>query len=159
MRPFYLSVEGARQGRFKGGVTHQDHQGKLLGLGFEQRIASPRDIAGGARGGRRSHQPILLRRPVDAATPQFLHAACSGEQLKTVLCEFPHRPGDGGEEVAFTVKLEGAVVSAHRIVHAESADGSGAGGTGLVEEIELAFQRIEWEHRPGKTLASDSWER
>lgn len=157
MRPFYLSVEGSRQGRFKGTVQGEEHRGKLLGLGFEQRIASPRDVAGGARAGRRSHQPVVLRRPVDAATPQFLHAACSGETLKTVLCEFPHRPGDGGEEVAFTVKLEGAVVSAHRIVRADGADGGA--GTGLVEEIEFAFQRIEWEHKPGRTLASDSWER
>jgi type VI secretion system Hcp family effector len=96
---------------------------------------------------------------VDAATPQFLQSACSGETLKTVLCEFPHRSSDAGEEIAFTVKLEGAVVSAHRIVHAGTPEGAGGAGIGLIEEIELAFQRIEWEHRPGKTLASDAWER
>jgi type VI secretion system Hcp family effector len=149
MRNFHLSIDGARQGKFKGG--------RLVASRFEQRVASPRDTAAGGRGGKRTHEAIVIRRPVDAATPQFLHAACTGEELRSVLCEFPHRPGDGEEEIAFTVKLLGAVVSAHHLVSAEALDTAGVGGCGLIEEISFAFQRIEWAHCPGKTMAADAW--
>lgn len=157
MRNFYLSVEGVRQGRFKGTCTSEAHRGKLVAAHFAQRVASPRDTAAGGRGGRRTHEPVVIRRPVDAATPQFLHAACTGEELRHVLCEFPHRPGDGEEEIAFTVKLLGAVVSAHQLISADAVDGAGVGSSGLIEEIAFAFQRIEWEHKPGKTMAADAW--
>lgn len=154
MRTFYLSVEGTRQGRFKGSCASEAHRGKLMATWFDQRIASPRDTAAGARGSRRTHQPLLIRRPVDAATPQFLHASCTAEELRSVVMEFPHRNGDGGEEIAFAVKLTAAVVTAHRLVTAEG-DGHGAATCGLIEEVEFAFQRIEWEHRPGRTMAGD----
>jgi type VI secretion system Hcp family effector len=100
---------------------------------------------------------VAFRKSVGAATPQLALAACSNEVLKTVFFEFMHTAQDGGEEVLFTIKLANATVCAHRIF---VPDVKGAGvADPLSEEVELAFQRIEWEHRAAHTMSFDDWGR
>lgn len=145
-----ITLEGQR-GRLRGEVG-DGKQGVVWARSFASAVRSLRDTAGSAAAGKAQHQPLTLRKDVGAATPQLAQAACTGEVLRSVLCEFVSVVEGGAEEVTFTVRLLDATVSGHRLLLAE-----GAVAGNLTEEFDLTYRRIEWEHRPAKTMAADEW--
>ncbi len=145
-----ITLEGQR-GRLRGEVG-DGKQGVVWARSFASAVRSLRDSAGSAAGGKAQHQPLTLRKDVGAATPQLAQAACTGEVLRSVLCEFVSVVEGGAEEVTFTVRLLDATVSGHRLLLAE-----GVVAGNLVEEFDLTYRRIEWEHRQAKTMAADEW--
>jgi type VI secretion system secreted protein Hcp len=145
----YVTITGAR-GRFRGEVGDPKN-GRMALTGYASALRSPRDAATAA-GGRRQHQPLTLVKEVGAATPQLAQAACTGEVLRTVTCEFMRFADGGVEELLFVVNLSDATISGHRIALAPAESGQA-----LREEIDLTYRRIEWEHRVAKTMAADEW--
>ncbi len=145
-----VTLEGQR-GRMRGEVG-DSKLGVVMALSYTSAIRSLRDTAGGKTGGRPAHQPLTLAKHVGAATPQLAQAACTGEVLRSVLCEFLHVVDGGTEEVAFSVRLQDVTVSGHRLVLPEMPV-----TRELTEEFDLTYRRIEWEHRPSKTMAADQW--
>src|SRR5260221_8493409 len=87
-RVFYVTIEGSRQGRFKGESTLANAKGKIEGLTFSSEVASPRDVATGQASGKRIHSPITFTKQWGAASPQLFQAAVTNEILKSVLFEF-----------------------------------------------------------------------
>lgn len=144
-----ITLEGQR-GRLRGEVG-DGKQGVVWARSFASAVRSLRDTAG-STAGKAQHQPLTLRKDVGATTPQLAQAACTGEVLRSVLCEFVSVVEGGTEEVTFTVRLLDATVSGHRLVLAE-----GAVAGNLTEEFDLTYRRIEWEHRQAKTMAADEW--
>jgi len=116
----------------------------------------PRDNArvAGASSGRRVHGPVVITKPVGAASPQFFTAMTTDESLKSVVLEFVRTDSTGAEEVFYTIKLSGASVSRFR-QYASLPGGGSAGGLGLLEEVAIAFQRIEVVSKDGATAAVD----
>lgn len=145
-----VTFEGQR-GRLRGEVGDPRH-GVVAARAYASAVRSPRDAGSGGGGGRAQHQPLTISKDVGAATPQLAQAACSGEVLKSVLCEFIQVVDGGAEEVAFAVRLHDATISGHRLRLPE-----GDGLRALAEELDLTYRRIEWEHRQAKTMAADQW--
>lgn len=152
---FYITIEGTKQGKFKGESERQNHSTKLAGFYFQSTVSSPRDQATGQASGKRRHDPVVIRKKVGAASPQIAQALCSNEVLKSVLFEFVRTTKDGKEEIQYTVKLTNATISANRIYLPDVT------GTeqklDLSEEVQFTFQQIDWEHKIAKTMASDDW--
>ena len=144
-----ITLDGQR-GRLRGEVG-DGKQGVVWARSFASAVRSLRDSAGTAAG-KAQHQPLTLRKDVGAATPQLAQAACTGEVLRSVLCEFVSIVDGGTEEVTFTVRLLDATVSGHRLVLSE-----GVAAGNLAEEFDLTYRRIEWEHKQAKTMAADEW--
>ena len=44
---FYVTIEGTKQGKFKGESLRKDHAAKFAGLSIEYSVQSPRDAATG----------------------------------------------------------------------------------------------------------------
>ncbi len=108
---FYVTVEGTRQGKFKGESDRKAHEDKVPGLAFHYSVASPRDAASGMATGRRTHQPVSFVKEWGAATPQFQQAMITNETFKSVLFEFL-KVNDNGEEYVFhTIKLGTALIT------------------------------------------------
>lgn len=145
-----LSVEGAR-GRFK---AERQGDARLALRSFAGALRALRDAASGQAQGRRQHQPVAVTKEAGAATPQFAEAACTAEVLRSALFEFVRRGEGGAAETVLTVRLVDATVSGHRL---ELADAGLHASAPLLEHIEFAFRRIEWEHRPSRTVAADEW--
>lgn len=57
---FYVSIEGSKQGKFKGESAREAHKGKIGAIGFSHEVASPRDVATGQASGKRQHMPITF---------------------------------------------------------------------------------------------------
>jgi len=149
---FYISITGAKQGKFKGEGAPKPHQEKIVGLTFEHTVSVLRDAASGAATGKRVHSPIVFTKKLGGATPQLVQALTTNEMLPSVQFEFFHRKPDGGEQsVYYVIKLTNAFVT---YVNQFTA---GEGQPPELETVGLVYGKIEWEHKEAKTVAADHW--
>jgi type VI secretion system Hcp family effector len=130
-------------------------QGQIKTQAKEFRYSqSPRDMATGQaserRMARQPNEPIVVVKEVDKTSQFFVQAAAKGELLPAVLFEFTRRGSDGKTEVYQTVRLTNALISSVHMLNVN-------GGDRPMQEISFTFQKIEYEHKQGKTAATDSW--
>ena len=153
---FYVTVEGTKQGKFKGESIREAHKEKVAGLRYQYEVSSPRDMATGQASGKRQHGAIRFTKEWGAATPQFFQALVTNEVLKSVLFEFVRTSPEGVEELHSTIRLTNATVSSieHSIGDTKQER---AHDTQELETIAFTFQRIEIENKLGKTAAADDW--
>lgn len=158
---FYVSIEGTKQGKFKGESIREAWKDKIAGLSLDYQVTSPRDPSTGQASGKRQHQPVSFTKEWGASTPQFIQALCTNEVLKSVLFEFVHTTPEGAEEVYHTVKLVNATVSNIRQYVGSTTfkepTARVAHDTHELEDISLTFQRIEIENKTGSTMVTDDW--
>jgi type VI secretion system secreted protein Hcp len=143
----HLSIEGAKQGKFKG--SHAKRSDAIVARGLSFDIISPRDVASGQASGKRQYKPIQITKPIDGSTPQILQALATNEVLKSVTFEFVRTNPNGEEEVWYVIKLTNATVSAYH----QGNDTNGQPS----EEVCFTFQKIEVEHKTDKTTYADDW--
>jgi type VI secretion system secreted protein Hcp len=157
---FTVTVEGSKQGKFKGSAAggRAMMSDRIDGVAFHYRIRSPRDAASGQASGKRMHSPVLFTKAADASSPQFFQALATNEVLKSVLFEFYGTDAKTAEPI-YTVKLVNATVSEWNQYAGEANDGGRVAITdgSMLEDVALHFQRIEIESRTGKTMAIDDW--
>ena len=170
---FYMTVEGAKQGKFPGTSVSKGQQGTMPGLRWLSQVKSPRDVATGQASGKRQHQPMLVVMETGQSSPLFLQACCTNEVLKTVTLNFVRTDQKTGQEIVYyAVKLTDASVvsvkqsSGFGFDDPNSTSGgakhSGKYDVPELDEIEFTFQTIEWEYKGGggkggNTIAADSW--
>src|SRR5438132_559214 len=102
---FFLTIDGVKQGRFKGDSTDKRHAGEIMGLAFDYDVQSPRDAATGQPTGRRIHKPLVITKRIDAASPQIYQALATNEVLRSVQLDFVRTTAEGVEETLYTIKL------------------------------------------------------
>jgi type VI secretion system secreted protein Hcp len=153
---FYVTVEGRKQGKFKGESAREAHRNKVAGLRYRYEVTSPRDMATGQASGKRQHGAIQFTKEWGAATPQFFQALVTNEVLSSVLFEFVRTSPEGVEEVHTTIRLTNATVASieHSIGDTKQER---VFDTAELETVSFTFQRIEIENKYGKTAAADDW--
>ncbi len=156
---FYVTVEGTKQGKFKGESQRNVHKDKFAGLSFEYEVQSPRDAATGQASGKRQHSPIRITKEWGASSPQLFQACTSNEVLKSVLFEFVKTDPAGKETIYYTIKLDNATISVYKPYtgQEEGAKHTEALDTFELEEIAFTFQKIELTHKLANTTAMDDW--
>ncbi len=150
---FYITFEGARQGKFSGESQQPNRTLHSEGLKYECQVDVPRDKNTGLPSGRRQYKPVVITKESGAATPQLLEALATGEVIKSVKMEFVKTLPDGTEEVWQTVTLTGAQVVGIK----QTTDEEGKGNYRQLEEISLIFDKIEVTHRASKNSVTDTW--
>src|SRR5262249_1750627 len=80
---FYVSIQGAKQGKFKGEGAHA-HKNVIPAHSFSYEVISPRDVATGQATGKRQHSPVTISKEWGAASPQLFQAAVTNEPLQSV---------------------------------------------------------------------------
>lgn len=160
---FYVTIEGSKQ-KFKGESPKKEQADKIPGLSFQYEVVAPLDAATGQHSGKRQHKPIVFVKEWGVATPQLFGALVNNEVLKKVTFEFVQiDKGTGKEVVYFTIVLTNASVAAIKQYSDPGVEGSASakhtsqGGLKELEAISLTFQKIELEHKTGKTMAMDDW--
>ena len=146
----YISVEGAKQGKFKGQTTMVNGStARSRVLKFSYGVGSPRDVFTGQVSGKRQHKALVITKESGAATPQFFAALVSNEILKSIVIQFFRRNATGVNELQQTITLTNASISDFRQYVGD--DGR------WLEDITFVFQHIQIENVPSKTVAADSW--
>jgi type VI secretion system secreted protein Hcp len=160
---FDVTIEGTKQGRFKGERGKGD---KIAGLAFHYDVKSPRDAATGMASGKRQQGAITFTKAIDSSSPQIYQALIGNEVLKSVLFEFRGTNANGEEMVFYQITLTNASISEVEqyvgmsgLVTSADAKHSGASDSSPLEDVSLTFQKIEVVSQVGKTMAADDWRR
>jgi type VI secretion system secreted protein Hcp len=153
---FYMSIEGTKQGKFKGESTRKGSffENKVPGLRFQYEVTSPRVAATGQASGKRQHGAIVITKEWGAATPQIFQALVTNEVIKSVVIEFYHTDPNGQPYLFQTIRLTNATISNIK-QYTGVVDSSTS--THELEDVSFTFQRIEITNVIGKTMASDDW--
>jgi len=154
---FYMTIDGTKQGQFRGEITTGPHKDMAPCLRFTYGVESSRDMSTGYAVGKREHQPFVVVKEVGVSTPQVFQACVTNEVLRSVSFEFVQRNKEGEEEVYYAIKLTNASVAAHKQLTGPDSTHEDTYDTLELEEISFKFERISLEHKIGKTLASDEW--
>lgn len=160
----YLQVTFSKQGKSKGTSPRNAHKAKIPFIAFEYDVKSPRDVATGQMSGKRQHGTVRIIKEWDANTPMLLNALVNNERISEALFEFVRTDQKkAAEEVYFSIKLTDGTIS--EIVQRTGGGISGASSakhdsrqdTMEIEVVHFTFDKIEWEHKIDKTMASDAW--
>ncbi|MDR3496369.1 MAG: Hcp family type VI secretion system effector [Ancalomicrobiaceae bacterium] len=162
--PAYLSIQGSKQGNITSGATTSDsigniyqegHADESLIEGFSAEVIIPRDPQSGQPSGQRVHQPSMVQKYFDKASPLMWQALCTGETMQMTL-KFFRTSLTGTQEHYFTIKWTDAVF----------VDGKGMlpdvlnpqnSQYGNMETWMFSYRKIEWTHEVAGTSGSDDW--
>ncbi|MEY2686916.1 MAG: hypothetical protein RL375_1114 [Pseudomonadota bacterium] len=139
----FLRVEGGKQGLIKGEVSEAAHLGEIEVLGWRWGMDGS-STAFGQTAARTSLQELVVRKRVDSATTALMSALRSNEVIKKATLSV--RKAGGTSAVDYLrIVVEKARVVAHTV--GSEKDGS----PDLVEELRLAFFKVQVEYRSQDT--------
>ncbi len=145
----FATITGQKSGAIRGEVIQKGREQQHTILDFEYSVVSPRDSVSGNPAGKRQHRLVRLLKKVTAASPLLFNSMVSNETLSSVRIDFWEPSRVGSEVQTQTITLQNASLASWRqFFHPE---------LGLVEELELSFQKITIEWRQGGITAQDDW--
>jgi type VI secretion system secreted protein Hcp len=147
---FTFTVKGAKQGVLKGEAGAPP--GHLNGLALEYEARAP-VAANGMVSGKVQHQPVIITRPVGAASPQLFSALTTNEVLPEVVIKLAAlvQPNTTGQ---YTITLKNAVIVGLR----QFTGTFGEPGLPLLfEEVSFRFQTITVRHEGAGTESMADW--
>ncbi|MFJ4348994.1 Hcp family type VI secretion system effector [Pseudomonas sp. NPDC089401] len=152
----YLTINGELQGQISAGCSGEasignrcqtPHQDQIMVLGF-------RHGQGDRNGGPRSiHQPVVVNKLVDKATPLLGQAADGRERVECDF-EFYRTHSSGQREKYFSVRLEGAVILEQEMVLPHTVLMS---DQAMEERLYISYRTISWIHHAAGTTGHASW--
>ncbi|HXT37617.1 MAG TPA: type VI secretion system tube protein TssD [Chloroflexota bacterium] len=153
----YLTIEGVKQGKFKGESILGAPAGSSRLLTYTYEVTSPRDIASGLPTGRRVHKPFVIVKEWDASSPQMLQACVTNEVLRVVSLSFYQTTTTGERQLYHTVTLSNATISNLKQYVADPVLAAEYDAADL-EEVSFTYQKIEISYTLGNKSAADDWE-
>jgi len=153
---FFVTIEGAVQGKFKTDDQKDPKSSRINAVGYDYDVVSPRDPRTGQATGRRQHGPVKITKALGPSSPQCFKALVTNEAIKSVLIEFVHVNPQGQEQVYFTVTLANASITEYRqLAGVARPDNYATDWPNEAEQVTFTFQKITLEHVPTHTTASD----
>jgi type VI secretion system secreted protein Hcp len=100
--------------------------------------------------GRRVHDGISIRKPIDRATPLLAKALCNNEVIEATFKFFrPSPSGDGTTEQFFTVEIDQGRVMSIAIVSPDGfSNADPAPPVPAFEDITFSYASITWRYEP-----------
>ncbi|HEB67092.1 MAG TPA: Hcp family type VI secretion system effector [Gammaproteobacteria bacterium] len=154
--PAYCWIKDDQGNEIEGPVTIEGRQGSIEVLGFEHQIRIPTDSDSGALTGTRKHEPLVITKAFDSASP-YLYKACSnGQTLKELTLRWFKIDDSGTEKEYFTHKLENVKITSIKPLMHNVKDLEKERYPHL-EEVSVRYGKITWTYAEGNIEFSDSW--
>lgn len=151
--PCYVKITAEKQGNIEGSSESKGREKLVEALEINHKVTIPTDGPTGKSTGKRLHQPFIITKQIDKATPKLYQALCTGEQLKEVKVDHYMVDKSGKETLYFTQVLKGAqVVEINQIVPNVKTEGQ----LPPMEKISLKYEDIKWTHKDG-VESQDNW--
>ena len=138
---FSVMIQGFKQGKIKGSL----HDESIRVEHFSHEISSSREAGSGLATGRRQHSPLIIRKPIDKATPLLYRSTVTNENLTSVKLQV-----SAASKPIYIITLTNATI-------ASMSQGVDANGQAF-EEISFTYQKIEWTWTDGGVTAQDEWD-
>jgi len=134
----------ANFGDIKGESTDKDHKDWVMILAFHHGITQPASHSMKTAGGRSaeevSHEPFVITKLLDAATPKLYEACCKGTHIPEVVIECWRSGGDKPVKY-MEFKLKEVLISG--VISSGDPNGNAKFPT---ESVSLAYGAIEWTY-------------
>ncbi len=123
------------------------HEGSIEFVYYQHSVTTARDASSGLATGKRVHNPIIIRKHIDKATPLLLKALVQNQSVDGIFKFF--RPNtDGQEENFYTVEIKGGRIATVNELSPDNVSNAGGGGPGPLEEVSFTFNTIKWRFEP-----------
>ena len=149
--PIYAKFDG-----IDGSCQVKDREDTVQVLALDHTIEVPVDVKDATATGARMHGAICLTMNVDKATPNLLESVCQSKTISTVDIDFYMIDEDGKQNKYFTMKLENARVTRHRMWFPNVDDKVTATYKHMVD-IDLRYEKATWTWLDGNLEFSDAW--
>jgi type VI secretion system secreted protein Hcp len=137
--------------------TSLERENSIECVYFESKVRTAREAGSGMATGRRSYEPIVIRKRIDKATPLIYKALCNNETIDGVFKFFrPNPDGDGTTEQFYTVEIRNGRVAHFNAVSPDCIDPASATDPPL-EEIGFLFETIIWTYNRDGVTHEDTW--
>ncbi len=124
---------------------------------FESGVRTAREAGSGMATGRRTYEPIVVRKRIDKSTPLIYKAMCNNEVIEGTFKFFrPNPTGDGTTEQFYTIEIAEGRVASFKAVSPNCIDPASATDPPL-EEIAFVFHTITWTYENGGITHTDNW--
>jgi type VI secretion system secreted protein Hcp len=153
----YLKLKGQKTGEIKGSVTQKGRENKIMVIAVNHGVESPRDHASGLPTGKRRHNPFIITKELDQASPLLYNVLVNNENISEWELQFWRPSAAGAEEQFFTVKLTNANVAGIKFVSLNNKNPE-LTRYAEYEEVSFTYQKIEWTWVKGGITALDDWE-
>lgn len=137
--------------------TSLDREGTIECLSFVDSVRTAREKGSGLATGRRTYEPIVIRKRIDASSPLLARSLCNNEVVEGVFKFFRPAPsGDGTTEHFFTVEFAEGRLASLRRVSPDTIDPASATEP-PTEECSIVFHNITWTYEPSGAMHHDNW--
>lgn len=124
---------------------------------FQSSVRTAREAGSGMATGRRSYDPIIIRKRIDKSTPLIAKALCNNEVIEAEFKFFrPNPTGDGTTEQFYTVGFKQGRVASFKSVSPDVLDPVSTNAPPL-EEVGFVFHTINWTYTNGGVSHEDTW--
>jgi type VI secretion system secreted protein Hcp len=136
----------AKLGDIKGESLDDKHKDEIEVLSWSWGMTSTASAVkgGGAGAGRPSFHDLSFTHKIDKASPLLLKACATGVHLKEAT--ITHRKAGKGQPEYLVIKMNDVIVTA-------VSDGESSGSDSM-ENVSLAFAKVDLEYRPQKADGS-----
>jgi type VI secretion system secreted protein Hcp len=149
----YLKANGQD---IKGDTTRKGREGSIECLYYEQGAAAPRDLVTGLATGKRTYQPLVVRKRIDAASPVLWKAFRTNQVIDAVFRFYRPSPVTPVMPVQFyTVEIHGGRIVSMRDILPDALTPATASQPPL-EEVTFAFKTITWTFTDGGITDMDT---
>jgi type VI secretion system secreted protein Hcp len=126
--------------------TSLGREGSIECFAYEHAVSTAREAGSGMATGRRQHQPLLVRKPIDRASPLIMKALSENQVIEATFRFYrPDPSGDGTTQHFFTVGIKQARVTGIKQFVPDVLDPAAAGEPPQ-EEVTFTFASIQWTH-------------
>lgn len=126
-------------------------------LYFEDSVRTAREKGTGMATGRRTYNPIIIRKRIDKSSPLLAKALCNNEVIEGTFKFFrPSPSGDGTTQQFFTVEIAEGRINSIKRVSPDTIDPASASEP-PTEEIGFVFHTITWTYEDGGIVHTDNW--
>lgn len=154
--PGYMWITDDQGNEVKGNSQVQGREGSMEVSSFWHEVRIPTDRDTGALTSTRKHEPFIIKKEFDSATP-ILNKACSaGKTLQQVKLSWYRINQQGQEEEYFRHTLTNAKVVSVKPMVDDIKDVSKENRAHF-EQIAFRYEQIQWEYLDGNIATSDQW--
>jgi type VI secretion system secreted protein Hcp len=142
----------------EGDSTQAMTEGAIECVSFLSSVTAATRAGSGMATGRRNHEGIAIRKPIDRSTPLLAKALCNNEAIAATFKFFrPNPTGDGTTEHFFTVEIDKARLTAIQLVSPDGYSNEDAPpAVGPFEDVHFAYNEITWRYEPTGVEHTDS---
>jgi len=163
--PAFMRISGTTQGPITKGASSsdsignhavEDHVDECRILEIKHNVFKPADPHSGQPTGQRVHEPLIVTKLMDKASPLLYNALASGETLTEVEMKFYRTSAAGSLEHYATWLLNSAIIVGMRAVMPNILDRSFE-QYGQLEEVSFSYAAITWSQIVAGTEATDTF--